>query len=586
MIEPRYGHQAFVWTTETNSTKIIIYGGKQAAGVFLNGLFVIDTQTLQVQQLATQKRLRGRAFAAGNGMHSHYIIFGGINPNYYPPAEYLNKENQFYSNLFNDVALFHAFPAIPAIQGVASTIDTATQMIYFLGGKTNIQENGHSPLFSSCIFGYNLLGGSWSLIFNPGNCYTSTSHVPQPRAFATAVEYKANLYYFAGSVLQFNSSKSSEATMTFFQDLWQFNPQLNSWTEIKTTGTQPPPRDGHTANILGSKMYIYGGRSCDTSSNSSFECSIDILNFLSDVWSMTCNFSGAVCSWQKVQVDNSTNGSPVPRSFHTAVVVKDGNLADTELGDIWITAGLSSSDHGGVLGDVWILRFPSLPSSPARIASSILPLSNLTSYLLAAFLLPGFYPVNYTNQMNNITVSYISQLLYNRGVLTEEVALADIKEKALKNQHKDNLLVTYVAVISSRQIDMAVQLFEKSSWNALQQLLGVADIELYRVGQGSLSEFEKSLRVVQPTSSGLSPTIIAIIAASTIATFTIICISAILLTWKLMSKRKKHGSAQLTNNCDEQTNSAISRLAYSLDGYWTRRESAEQRESHQPDLSR
>lgn len=31
------------------------------------------------------------------------------------------------------------------------------------------------------------------------------------------------------------------------------------WYLEKTEGTRPPPRDGHTACVIGSRMYIFGG---------------------------------------------------------------------------------------------------------------------------------------------------------------------------------------------------------------------------------------------------------------------------------------------------------------------------------------
>lgn len=47
---------------------------------------------------------------------------------------------------------------------------------------------------------------------------------------------------------------------TLSSELWEFNPLSSIWTEIVVNGTTPAPRDGHTANVVGSKMIVFGGR--------------------------------------------------------------------------------------------------------------------------------------------------------------------------------------------------------------------------------------------------------------------------------------------------------------------------------------
>eukprot|EP00752_Nemacystus_decipiens_P004487 g4097.t2 len=47
---------------------------------------------------------------------------------------------------------------------------------------------------------------------------------------------------------------------SFSAELWEFNPAVRTWTEILVNGEAPAARDGHTANVAGSKMIIFGGR--------------------------------------------------------------------------------------------------------------------------------------------------------------------------------------------------------------------------------------------------------------------------------------------------------------------------------------
>ncbi len=45
----------------------------------------------------------------------------------------------------------------------------------------------------------------------------------------------------------------------WFEDICVMNTALKSWTKIKGTGTTPSGRAGHSANVVGSSIYVFGG---------------------------------------------------------------------------------------------------------------------------------------------------------------------------------------------------------------------------------------------------------------------------------------------------------------------------------------
>lgn len=48
--------------------------------------------------------------------------------------------------------------------------------------------------------------------------------------------------------------------MTWFNDVWSFDPRTNQWTELDCIGFVPSPREGHAAALIADTMYVFGGR--------------------------------------------------------------------------------------------------------------------------------------------------------------------------------------------------------------------------------------------------------------------------------------------------------------------------------------
>ncbi|CAM9612502.1 unnamed protein product [Chrysoparadoxa australica] len=77
-----------------------------------------------------------------------------------------------------------------------------------------------------------------------------SSATPQGRWGHTAVEYKGRIWVWGGS-----------APATTFNDLWCLDASSDPavWTQIHVPGALPESRSGHSATLLESTMYIFGG---------------------------------------------------------------------------------------------------------------------------------------------------------------------------------------------------------------------------------------------------------------------------------------------------------------------------------------
>ena len=49
----------------------------------------------------------------------------------------------------------------------------------------------------------------------------------------------------------------------WFNEVWKFEVESSTWSLLDSIGYIPVPREGHSAALIDSKMYIFGGRSQD-----------------------------------------------------------------------------------------------------------------------------------------------------------------------------------------------------------------------------------------------------------------------------------------------------------------------------------
>jgi len=73
--------------------------------------------------------------------------------------------------------------------------------------------------------------------------------IPPARTNHTMITWGDKLYLFGGT-----------DGVHWYNDVWSYSPQTNSWTQNECIGYIPSPREGHAAALVGDVMYIFGGR--------------------------------------------------------------------------------------------------------------------------------------------------------------------------------------------------------------------------------------------------------------------------------------------------------------------------------------
>uniref|UniRef100_A0A6I8NVM5 Host cell factor 2 n=1 Tax=Ornithorhynchus anatinus TaxID=9258 RepID=A0A6I8NVM5_ORNAN len=184
---------------------------------------------------------------------------------------------------------------------------------YLFGGLANESEdsNNNVPRYLNDFYELELQHGSgvvgWSIPVTKGI-------LPSPRESHTAIVYcrkdsgNPKLYVFGGMC------------GCRLDDLWQLDIETMTWSQPETKGTVPLPRSLHTANVIGNKMYIFGGwvpQAVDNVECSAHDCE----------WRCTSSFSYLnldTAEWTVLISDSQEdkkNLLPRPRAGHCAVAV-------------------------------------------------------------------------------------------------------------------------------------------------------------------------------------------------------------------------------------------------------------------------
>ncbi|NXX68348.1 HCFC2 factor, partial [Spizella passerina] len=183
---------------------------------------------------------------------------------------------------------------------------------YLFGGLANESEdsNNNVPRYLNDFYELELQHGSgvvgWSIPVTKGI-------LPSPRESHTAIVYcrkdvgSPKMYIFGGMC------------GCRLNDLWELDIETMTWSRPETKGTVPLPRSLHTANVIGNKMYVFGGWVPQSAGgeisapNGEWKCtgSFSYLNLDTTEW------IGLISDCQ----EDKSNLLPGPRAGHCAVAV-------------------------------------------------------------------------------------------------------------------------------------------------------------------------------------------------------------------------------------------------------------------------
>ncbi|XP_066561339.1 host cell factor 2 [Amia ocellicauda] len=183
---------------------------------------------------------------------------------------------------------------------------------YLFGGLANDSEdpNSNVPRYLNDFFELELQAVSgvkgWNIPETKGT-------VPSARESHTAVVYSAKgsspkLYIFGGM------------RGCRLGDLWQLDLETMTWSMPETKGLSPVPRSLHSANVIGSKMYVFGGWVPARKSE-------DLSNVLGTEWTCTNSLSVLnidTMTWKCLVSERQEEGKgsgPRPRAGHCGATI-------------------------------------------------------------------------------------------------------------------------------------------------------------------------------------------------------------------------------------------------------------------------
>ncbi|KAL5114242.1 Negative regulator of mitotic exit [Pleosporales sp. CAS-2024a] len=128
------------------------------------------------------------------------------------------------------------------------TLNILGSKIYIFGGQVE------GLFFNDLVaFDLNSLQSSTSrwevLLANNKDPVSPQGSAPPARTNHSVVTWNDRLYLFGGT-----------DGITWFNDVWTYDPRSNAWTELDCIGYIPVAREGHSAALVNDTMYIFGGR--------------------------------------------------------------------------------------------------------------------------------------------------------------------------------------------------------------------------------------------------------------------------------------------------------------------------------------
>ncbi|XP_061494869.1 host cell factor 2 isoform X2 [Rhineura floridana] len=300
----RHGHRA-VAIREL----VIIFGGGNEG--IADELHVYNTATNQWFLPAVRGDIPPGCAAHGfvcDG--TRILVFGGM-------VEYGRYSNDLYELqasrwLWKKMRPQHPSTGLPPCPRLGHSFSLYGNKCYLFGGLANESEdsNNNIPRYLNDFYELELQHGSgvmgWSIPVTKGV-------LPSPRESHTAVIYCRK---DSGNPKMFIFGGMSGCRLN---DFWELDIETMTWSKPETKGTVPLPRSLHTANVIGNKMYIFGGwvpQSTD-----------DNLSSQDGEWKCTGSFSYLnldTTEWMSLISDcleDKNNLLPGPRAGHCAVIV-------------------------------------------------------------------------------------------------------------------------------------------------------------------------------------------------------------------------------------------------------------------------
>ncbi|KAI5295488.1 Negative regulator of mitotic exit [Ascosphaera acerosa] len=235
---------------------------------------------------------------------------------------------------------------IPRYGAAANSVASKEGDIYFMGGLINGSEvKGDLWMFEgagasavlSAAKGDASVVGIHGLAAMPCYPVTSATEGPGPR-----VGHRSLLV--GNAFIVFGGDTKVEPNDPLDDTLYLLNTSSRQWSRAIPPGPRPKGRYGHTLNIVGSKIYVFGGQSDDGSFfNDLISFDLNALQKASNRWQFLVENTASAANGE-IPVDEATGKLkvPPPRTNHTMVTFNDR---------LWLFGG---TDGVHWFNDAWV----------------------------------------------------------------------------------------------------------------------------------------------------------------------------------------------------------------------------------------
>ncbi|KAK5164400.1 Negative regulator of mitotic exit [Saxophila tyrrhenica] len=243
---PRYG--AAVNATSSRDGSVYLMGGLINGSTVKGDLWMVEAGpgNMTCYPVATTSEGPGpRVGHASLLVGNAFIVFGGDTK--------MDEGDQLDDTLYllntSTKQWSRALPAGPRPPGrYGHTLNILGSKIYVFGGQ--VEGYFFNDLVAFDLNALQQATNRWEiLIQNTIDGGPPHGQIPPARTNHTMITWGDKLYLFGGT-----------DGVHWYNDVWSYSPQTNSWTQLECIGYIPSAREGHAAALVGDVMYIFGGR--------------------------------------------------------------------------------------------------------------------------------------------------------------------------------------------------------------------------------------------------------------------------------------------------------------------------------------
>ncbi|KAK4682265.1 Negative regulator of mitotic exit [Podospora pseudoanserina] len=241
---PRYG--AAVNAVSSKEGDIYVMGGLINSSTVKGDLWLIEAGgNMSCYPLATTAEGPGpRVGHASLLVGNAFIVFGGDTK--IEETDVLDETLYLLNTSTRQWS--RALPAGPRPSGrYGHSLNILGSKIYIFGGQ--VEGYFMNDLAAFDLNQLQMPNNRWEMLISSTESGGPQGKIPPARTNHSVVTFNDKLYLFGGT----NGYQ-------WFNDVWAYDPAVNTWSQLDCIGYIPSPREGHAAAIVEDVMYIFGGR--------------------------------------------------------------------------------------------------------------------------------------------------------------------------------------------------------------------------------------------------------------------------------------------------------------------------------------